>query len=161
MLNLMGRLKRLERALPCVDRLRLADLWPDEWSSRLALAAFDAHAATFNVTGDDELAQRAMDIWTEGFLAELGVNPEATRPRLSAFTDVGEAPWPKIDDDDADGEADTEELDRLIAQAVRDREVSSCTLASSSPNRTAHSRHAVTAGARPAHGPSELALLPH
>jgi hypothetical protein len=120
-LNLTARLKRLEKLIPRVTRL--ADPWPGEWAGRLALSMFDAHAATFNATGDDELAARAAELWVDAFLDELRVNPDATRPRLSVFKDDGPAPWPAIDGDDDPDTHDPAALDQIIAQATRDREI--------------------------------------
>lgn len=79
MTTLINRIRSLEDAFPVLR----AKGWPDEFGSRLQGAFFSAQQGVMDATGDHRLSLVAACIWTDGFLAELTIDPTATRPELA------------------------------------------------------------------------------
>jgi hypothetical protein len=79
-MSLIRRIRSLEDAFPVLP----AKGWPDEFASRLQAAFFSAQQGVMDATGDHRLSLIAAGIWTDSFLADLQVDPTATRPELAS-----------------------------------------------------------------------------
>jgi hypothetical protein len=117
-MSLINRIKSLENSFP---QLPLKG-WPDEFGSRLQSAYFSAQQGVWDATHDHRLSLVAAGIWTDSFLAELQIDPTATRPELASAS----VDYPMCGGIDDELETDGHEIsaegwaarNALIAEAV-------------------------------------------